>query len=37
MRNFHDIHCKYDRVLSIIYQRFKRALQKDEIFIVMFN
>ncbi len=33
--NFHDMRCKYDRVLSIIREQFHREPQKDEVFIIM--
>lgn len=33
--NFHDIRCKYERVLSIIYQQLYRKPQEDKVFIVM--
>ena len=32
VRNFHDMRCKYDRVLSIIREQFHREPQKDEVF-----
>lgn len=35
VRNFHDMRCKYDRVLSIIREQFHREPQKAEVFIVM--
>ena len=35
LRNFHDMRCKYERVLSIIHQQLNREPQEDEIFIVM--
>ncbi len=35
VRNFHDMRCKYDRVLSIIREQFHREPQKDEVFIIM--
>ena len=35
LRNFHDMRCKYDRVLSIIHQQLNREPQEDEVFIVM--
>lgn len=35
VRNFHDMRCKYDRVLSIIREQFLREPRKDEVFIIM--
>lgn len=35
VRDFHDMRCKYDRVLSIIREQFHREPQKDEVFIIM--
>ena len=35
LRNFHDMRCKYERVLSIIHQQQNREPQEDEIFIAM--
>lgn len=35
LRNFHDMRCKYDRVLSIIHQQFNREPSDDEVFIVL--
>ena len=35
LRNFHDMRCKYERVLSIIHQQLNREPQEDEVFIVM--
>ncbi len=35
IRNFHDTRCKYDRILSIVHEQFRREPQKDEIFIIM--
>lgn len=35
LRNFHDMRCKYDRVLSIIHQQLNREPAVDEFFIVM--
>lgn len=32
---FHDMRCKYDRVLSVIHENFRREPLKDEIFIIM--
>ena len=37
LRNFHDMRCKYERVLSIIHQQLNREPQEDEVFIVMSN
>ena len=37
LRNFHDMRCKYERVLSIIHQQLNRKPQEDEVFIVMFQ
>ena len=33
--NFHDMRCKYERVLSIIHQQLNREALEDEVFIVM--
>ena len=33
--NFHDMRCKYDRVLSVIHSRLNREPEEDEVFIVM--
>jgi transposase len=35
LRNFHDMRCKYERVLSIIHQQLNREPQEDEVFIVL--
>ncbi len=35
LRNFHDMRCKYERVLSIIHQQLNREPQEDEVFIAM--
>ena len=35
LRNFHDMRCKYEWVLSIIHQQLNREPQEDEVFIVM--
>ena len=35
LRNFHDMSCKYERVLSILHQQLNRKPQEDEVFIVM--
>ncbi len=35
VRNFHDLRCKYDRVLSIIREQFHREPLQDEVFIIM--
>lgn len=35
LRNFHNMRCKYERVLSIIHQQLNRELQEDEFFIVI--
>ena len=35
LRNFHDMRCKYERVLSIIHQQLNREPQEDEVFIGM--
>ena len=37
LRNFHDMRCKYERILSIIHQQLNREPQEDEVFIVMSN
>ena len=34
-RNFHDMRCKYERVLPIIHQQLNRKPQEDEVFIGM--
>ena len=33
--NFHDMRCKYERVLPIIHQQLNRKPQEDEVFIGM--
>lgn len=35
LRNFHDMRCKYERVLSVIHQQLNREPEEDEVFIVM--
>lgn len=35
IRDFHDMRCKYDRVMSVIREQFHREPQKDEVFIIM--
>ena len=35
LHNFHDMRCKYERVLSIIHQQLNREPQEDEVFIVI--
>ena len=35
LRNFHDMRCKYARVLSVIHQQLDREPEEDEVFIVM--
>lgn len=35
LRNFHDMRCKYEWVLSIIHQQLNREPQEDEVSIVM--
>lgn len=35
IRDFHDMRCKYDRVMSVIREQFHREPQRDEIFIIM--
>ena len=37
LRNFHDMKCKYDRVLSVIHQQMHCESEEDEVFIVMFK
>ena len=37
LRNFHDMRCKNERVLTIIHQQLNRELQEDEVFIGMSN
>ena len=33
--DFHDMRCKYDKVLSIIHQRLNREPEDGDVFIVM--
>lgn len=35
IRDFHDMRCKYDRILSVIHEQFRREPEKDEVFIIM--
>lgn len=35
LRNFYDMRCKYDWVVSIIHQQLHREPQEDEAFLVM--
>ena len=35
LSNFHDMRCKYERVLSIIHQQLNRKPQEDKVFIIM--
>lgn len=35
LRNFHDMRCKYARVLSVIHQQMDRELQAGEVYIMM--
>ena len=35
LRNFHDMHCKYEQALSIIHQQLNCEPQEDDVFIVM--
>lgn len=35
LQNFHDMRCKYERVLSVIHQQLNREPEEDEVFIVM--
>ena len=35
LHNFHDMRCRYERVLSIIHQQLNREPQEDEVFIVI--
>lgn len=35
IRDFHDMRCKYDRVMSVIREQFHREPKKDEVFIIM--
>ncbi|WP_373260450.1 IS66 family insertion sequence element accessory protein TnpB [Phocaeicola vulgatus] len=35
LRGFHDMRCKYERVLSIIHQQLDREPQAGDVFIVM--
>lgn len=35
VRDFHDMRCKYDKVLSIIHQQLDREPEDGDVFIVM--
>ena len=35
VRDFHDMRCKYDKVLTIIHQQLNRELEDGDVFIVM--
>ena len=35
VRDFHDMRCKYDKVLSIIHQQLNRDPEDGDVFIVM--
>lgn len=35
VRDFHDMRCKYDKVLSIIHQQLNREPEDGDVFIVM--
>ncbi len=35
LRNFHDMRCKYERVLSIIHQQLDREPEDGDVFIVI--
>lgn len=35
LRNFHDMRCKYDRVLSVIRQQLNREAVEGEVFIML--
>ncbi len=35
LRDFHDMRCKYERVLSIIHQQLDREPEDGDVFIVM--
>lgn len=35
VRDFHDMRCKYDKVLSIIHQQLNREPDSGDVFIVM--
>lgn len=35
VRDFHDMRCKYDKVLSIIHQQLDREPEAGDVFIVM--
>ena len=35
LRNFHDMRCKYGRVLSVIRQQMDRGPQAGEVYIMM--
>lgn len=35
LRDFHDMRCKYDRVLSVIHQQLNREPEEGDVFIMM--
>ena len=35
LKDFHDMRCKYERVLSIIHQQLNREPEEGDVFIVM--
>lgn len=35
LRDFHDMRCKYDRVLSVIHQQLNREPENGDVFIVL--
>ena len=35
LRNFHDMRCKYEVVLSIVHQQLHREPQEDKVFIAI--
>ena len=35
VRDFHNMRCKYDKVLSIIHRQLNRELEDSDVFIVM--
>ena len=37
LRHFHDMRCKYERVLSIIHQQLNREPQEDEVLLSCLN
>ena len=35
IRNFHDMRCKYERVLSVIHQQFNQEPEDGDVFLMM--